>query len=61
MEHKIVGNDYYICDADGIVIFSISLTDLPNNQIIIKTPKEVYAGPIDLVSFDYNITDEEIK
>ena len=51
MEHKIVGNDYYIYDNDGVVIFTLSLTDLPNNQVVIKTNKEVYGGPIDFVSF----------
>ena len=49
MNHKIIDNMYFIYDEEGNVIFSIELTAEPNNQIIIKTDKEVYAGPIDFI------------
>ena len=51
MEHKIVDNFYYIYDDNGVVLFSIELTNEPNNQIIISTENEVYSGPIDFLSF----------
>ena len=42
-------------DAEGNVIFQVELTAEPNNQIVIRTNKEVYAGPIDFISFNENI------
>lgn len=57
MKHNISGNVYYIYNDDGYVLFSIKLTDEPGNQIVIYTNKEVYAGPIDLISFKES-TDE---
>jgi hypothetical protein len=55
MNHEIMDNIYFIYDKNGNVIFQVELTDLPNNQIIIRTNKEVYAGPIDFIRFDENI------
>ena len=55
MNHEIIDNMYFIYDKNGNVIFSVELTAEPNNQIVIKTPKEVYAGPIDFISFNENI------
>jgi hypothetical protein len=55
MSHEIIDNIYFIYDAEGNVIFQVELTAEPNNQIVIKTPKEVYAGPIDFISFSENI------
>ena len=54
MKHAITGNVYYIYNEEGHVLFSIKLTDEPGNQIVIYTDKEVYAGPIDLISFMEN-------
>lgn len=55
MTHKIIDNTYFIYDSEDKVIFSVELTEEPNNQIVIKTNKEVYAGPIDFISFNENI------
>lgn len=51
MKHAISENIYYIYNDDGHVLFSVKITDLPGNQIVIYTDKEVYAGPIELISF----------
>ena len=55
MRHELFEDRYVIYDDKGNEIFSVELTDEPNNQIVIKTPKEVYAGPIDFISFSENI------
>lgn len=55
MRHELFVDRYVIYDDEGKEIFSVELTEEPNNQIIIKTPKEVYAGPIDFISFNENI------
>ena len=57
MKHKITDNIYYIYNDEGYVLFSLKLTDEPGDQIVIYTDKEVYAGPISLLSFKEN-TDE---
>lgn len=53
MKHFIEDNVYYIVD-DNKIILSITLEKMPGNQITIKTNKEVYSGPIDLISFKEN-------
>jgi hypothetical protein len=55
MSHEIIDNIYFIYDVEGNVIFQVELTAEPNNQIVIRTNKEVYAGPIDFISFNENI------
>lgn len=55
MTHEIIDSKYFIYNSEGKVIFSVELTEEPNNQIVIKTNKEVYAGPIDFISFSENI------
>ena len=55
MTHEIIDNMYFIYDKEGNVIFSIESTAKPNNQIVIRTNKEVYGGPIDFLSFSENI------
>ena len=55
MRHELFNCRYVIYDDDNNEIFSVELTEEPNNQIIIKTLKEVYAGPIDFISFSENI------
>ena len=54
MKHKITDNIYYIYNDEGYVLFSLKLTDEPGNQVVIYTNKEVYAGPINLISFKEN-------
>ena len=55
MKQEIRENSYYLLDEDGNVLLKITPTDMPGNQIIIETEREVYAGPVSLISFDQNI------
>lgn len=55
MRHELLVDKYVIYDDKGNELFSVELTEEPNNQIIIRTNKEVYAGPIDFISFSENI------
>lgn len=55
VRHEIINDNYYIYDKDGRVVFQVELTSEPNNQIIIKTENEIYAGPIEFISFSENI------
>jgi hypothetical protein len=52
MTHEIKDNVYYIYDDEGRAILSIALTEESNNQIVLSTDNEVYAGPIDFIRFD---------
>jgi hypothetical protein len=57
MRHEIIENTYYIYDDKNKIIFSVELTDLtefPNNQIVIRTEREVLACPIDFIKFSEN-------
>ncbi len=51
MKHVIIDNVYYLYDNAGNELMHIMLTDEPNNQVIIKTKKEVFAGPVDFIEF----------
>lgn len=51
MKHYIEDNIYYICGSNGERLFKLTLTDIPGDQVIIETQKEVYSGPINLISF----------
>ena len=55
MKQEIRENIYYLLDEDGKVLLKITPTDMPGNQVIIETEKEVYAGPIKFISFNENI------
>ena len=55
MKQEIRENSYYLLDEDGKVLLKITLTDMPGNQVIIETEREVYAGPIKFISFNENI------
>ena len=48
-------NYYYLLDEDGNVLLKITPLDMPGNQVIIETEREVYAGPIKFISFNENI------
>ena len=49
LKHYIEGNNYKIVNELNNIVLSIELIqDLPGDQIILKTDKEVYAGPIEL-------------
>ena len=54
MKQEIRENCYYLLDEDGKVLLKITSSDLPGNQVIIETEQEVYAGPVNLISFDTN-------
>ena len=54
MKQEIRENSYYLLDEDGKVLLKITPSDMPGNQAIIETEQEVYAGPINLISFDTN-------
>ena len=52
MKHFILNDLYIITDDVGNNLLTIKIdNDLPGNQISIETNKEVYNGPIDLLSF----------
>ena len=56
MKQEIRENSYYLLDEDGNVLLKVTPTDMPGNQIIIETEREVYAGPIKFISFsDINL------
>ena len=51
MRHFILNETYTIVDDNNKILLSIDLVNgLPNNQIILKLPKEVYAGPIEYLA-----------
>ena len=55
MKQEIRENSYYLLDEDGNVLLKVTPTDMPGNQIIIETEREVYAGPIKFISFSGDI------
>lgn len=57
LKHYIEGNNYKIVNELNNMVLSIELIqDLPGDQIVLKTDKEVYAGPIELLfSIDENL------
>ena len=55
MKQEIRENSYNLLDEDGKVLLKITPTDIPGNQVIIETEREVYAGPIKFISFNENI------
>ena len=56
MKHIIKDDIYYLYSDDETELLNIKLTDLPENQIIITTEHEVYAGPVKFISFSGDIT-----
>ena len=52
MNHYIQDNIYTIVSDDGDPIFQLALNlNLPNNQVVIETNNEVYAGPLQFLHF----------
>lgn len=52
MKHFILNDLYVITDDGGKNLLTIKLDNkLSGNQVTIETDKEVYSGPIDLISF----------
>ena len=55
MRHYIEDNYYYIVDEEGWVLLKIRLLpEVDGNQVVIETENEIFAGPIELISFDPN-------
>lgn len=52
MKHCILNDLYVITDDSGKTLLTIKLDNkVSGNQVIIETNKEVYNGPVDLISF----------
>lgn len=60
MKHYIKDNIYYL-EENGCVVFSLRIDENFENQVIITTSKEVYAGPVDYISFYPDVPEEELK
>ena len=56
MKHIIKDDIYYLYSDDGSELMNIKLTVEPNNQVIISTATEVYAGPVSFIKFSEDIT-----
>ena len=54
MNHFIKDNIYYIMDGEKELLKIKLVDEVPGNQIILSTENEVFAGPIELISFDPN-------
>ena len=54
MKQEIRDGIYYLMTDDGKVLLKIRPIDFPGYQVEIETEKEVYVGPISLISFDPN-------
>ena len=50
MKQEIKENIYYLKDDQGNVLLKITPSEIPGNQVIIETNKEVYSGPINLLN-----------
>ena len=50
MKQEIKDNVYYLIDEKGNVLLKLTPSDLPGNQVVIETDKEVYSGPISLLN-----------
>lgn len=50
MKHYIKDDIYYLED-EGQIVLSLKIDKEFENQIVITTAKEVYAGPVDCISF----------
>ena len=51
MYHIIKDDIYYLYSDEGSELMSIKLTDEPNNQVVISTATEIYAGPVSFIEF----------
>ena len=50
MKQEIKENSYYLIDESGKVLLKLTPSEMPGNQVVIETDKEVYAGPISLLN-----------
>ena len=50
MVQEIKDNIYYLKDNKGNILLKITPSEIPGNQVIIETDKEVYSGPISLLN-----------
>lgn len=52
MKHEIKDDIYYLYNSKNEIAMKIQLcADFLGDQIIITTPKEVFAGPVGFISF----------
>ena len=51
MYHTIKDNIYYLYSDDGLELMRIKLTTEPEDQVVISTATEVYAGPVSFIEF----------
>lgn len=61
MKHYIKDNIYYLTEDNGCVVLSLRIDGQFENQIVITTAKEVYAGPVDYLSFWSDVPNHELK
>ena len=55
MRHYIEDNYYYIVDEDNQELLKIRLMpEVDGHQVVIETENEIFAGPVELISFDPN-------
>ena len=55
MRHYIKDDAYYVVNDQDEPIFKIVLFDnISGDQLLIATKNEVYAGPVELISFNPN-------
>ncbi len=54
MEHFIKDNIYYIMDGNKELLKIRLVDEVGGNQIVLSTENEIFAGPIELISFDPN-------
>ena len=50
MKQEIKEGIYYLTDDKGNLLLKITPSEIPGNQVIIETQKEVYSGPISLLN-----------
>ena len=55
MKQEIKDDIYYLTTDEGKVLLKIRPVDFPGYNVVIETEKEVYAGPISLISFNADI------
>ena len=58
MYHIIKDDIYYLYSEDGSELMNIKLTNEPGDQVVITTTAEIYAGPVEFITFSGDIKKE---
>ena len=58
MYHIIKDNIYYLYSDEGSELMNIKLTNEPGDQLVITTATEVYAGPVNFITFSGDIKEK---